>query len=166
MSDLRFELRAINEAFTSGSESRPTLPLNDRHELLVGICGALRRNIEFNVSGFGQARWPVDVETDLPLFLDQLPAAILNADSGLAFEIDFYEQGLERRIEFSPVGKSFYVSCSSGTDWRPEPKFLNIDQNSVVSLLREPMERFVEIVVSALPVVLQNPCFQSWRDGG
>jgi len=43
------------------------------------------------------------VGTDLAIFLEQLPNVLRAVNAGAATEIDFYEQGIERKIEFSPA---------------------------------------------------------------
>jgi hypothetical protein len=72
-------------------QTLPDLPLSyeegmhDVRPILSDVCEALAdtASADFVASGFGQARWPVDVRTDLPVFLEQLPEAIASAEAGL-----------------------------------------------------------------------------------
>ena len=71
------------------------LELDDVRSILNDVCDWLQPHARFIVSGFGQARWPVDVRTDLCVLLEQLPSALLALASDAPFEIDFYEQGIQ-----------------------------------------------------------------------
>lgn len=72
--------------------------------LLSMVCSQLEESgkATFIVSGFGENNWPVDISTDLAVFLEQLPQSILSFDKNVSFEIDFYEQGVERTLLFCP----------------------------------------------------------------
>jgi hypothetical protein len=47
--------------------------LDDVRSILEDVCEAAGAESRFVVPGFGQDSWPVDVRTDLPDFLEQLP---------------------------------------------------------------------------------------------
>lgn len=72
------------------TEDFPELPLqyedgvDDVRSILCDVCDALAgsSSADFIVSGFGQERWPVDVRTDLAVFLEQLPNALASVESG------------------------------------------------------------------------------------
>lgn len=94
---------------------------DDVRSILIDICQALGSESEFVVSGFGQERWPVDVKTDLSVFLEQLPSALRAVSEGVMADIDFYEQGIERSITLEPRGHSYLAICRSRTNWKPDP---------------------------------------------
>src|SRR5471032_2614651 len=77
--------------------------LDDIRSILIDVCEALSNYVQFNVSGFGQDNWPVDVATDLAVFLEQLPYFMIAISAGENFELQFYEQGI--RSEERRVGK-------------------------------------------------------------
>jgi hypothetical protein len=91
--------------------------LDDVRSIFSDICQFIDRNGEFIVSGFGQERWPVDVVTDLPVLLEQMPSIVSAMRDGKATELDFYEQGIERSISFSPSSSGYLATCTSQTDW-------------------------------------------------
>lgn len=165
MSDLRFEICTSDSHRPGEFKFDLDTPVDDHRSILAALCDELSQYIDFRVSGFGQSRWPVDVETDLPIFLEQLPGAIMKANTGHEFEIDFYEQGLERRLEFIPDGSSFHVTCASGTDWRPDPLFQEIDRLDLIAILRLPLRQFIEAVESVSSEVFHDPLVRAWRNG-
>lgn len=69
----------------------------------------------FVVSGFGQEKWPVSVDTDLPIFLEQLPDLLKSIESRKNFRLDFYEQGVERYLSFILSDAEYSISCISFT---------------------------------------------------
>ena len=93
------EIEALGESNAYDEE------LDDVRSLLHDLCAALADvgRIRFVVQFAGE-HWPVDVSAD------QLPGV-----KGLAepFEIDFYEQGLERTLHFAPRGGEIDVHCTS-----------------------------------------------------
>lgn len=78
--------------------------LDDIRSILSDLCRALEQEGELSVSGFGQDRWPVDVGTDLLILLEQLPALLRCLSCGKPAALEFYEQGIERNLLFTPAG--------------------------------------------------------------
>ena len=77
--------------------------LSDVTSIIDDICEDLHDLgvVGFSAGGFGQNQWPVDVWTYLPVVLGQingvLEALLVDGDQ---FELQFYEQGLERALAF------------------------------------------------------------------
>ena len=82
--------------------------LDDERSVLRDVCAALAVDdrIRFVVQFAGET-WPVDVRTDLVTVLEQLPDTRLAPSQ--PFDIDFYEQGLERTLHFEPKNGEFEV---------------------------------------------------------
>ncbi|AJQ96672.1 hypothetical Protein YC6258_04640 [Gynuella sunshinyii YC6258] len=99
--------------------------LDDINSLLMRICEYMddHGECDFEFGGFGQQSWPVDVRTDLPVFLEQLPIVLSLLSQHENFEIDFYEQGIERTITCSylPEKNAWISTCVSQTEWQPNP---------------------------------------------
>lgn len=89
---------------------------DDARSVIASICDGLDEagTATFNVSGFGDSAWPVDVATDLVTLIEQLPEAltVLELRSG-KFRIEFYEQGIERLIFFNCDGDVTELRCQS-----------------------------------------------------
>lgn len=139
---------------------------DDVTSLIADICEAVADcgKVTFRVSGFGQDPWPVDVRTDLPVFLEQLPAAIRAAERGdREFTLDFYEQGLERVLLFTPNDGSFSVRCESATDWTPYPTKETITAPELGDVLLAIRHSFLRIVRAVAPEHHHHPWLVEWR---
>ncbi|MEM9966045.1 MAG: hypothetical protein AAGC58_11935 [Asticcacaulis sp.] len=165
MIDLRFEICARGDILPKLQGIACDPALDDYRSLLVYICDALDGHIEFRVSGFGEADWPVTVSTDLPVFLEEVPNALMRAKRGDSFEIDFYEQGIQRKLTFQPQGSMFLIACYSGTEWVPCPDTLEIDQNYTSMMIEHSLMCFLEILKKVSPEVFHHPWLVAWRCG-
>ena len=139
--------------------------LDDIRSILSDVCDLAAPHGRFVVSGFGQDPWPVDVKTDLVVLLEQLPGALLAVSSGAAFEVDFYEQGIERKIDFSPLGDGYVVSCCSYGNWQPAPSVENIDRTSLTRMLTAVRDEFLQFMRSSYPNLALHPWVRSWLQG-
>lgn len=104
--------------------------LDDIRSIIKDFCFFISDKSRFIVSGFGQERWPVSVDTDLPIFLEQLPDLLKSIESRKNFRLDFYEQGVERYLSFILLDDEYSISCISFTEWQPLPfsERINIDE--------------------------------------
>lgn len=136
--------------------------LDDVGALLFDICDAIDGEAEFIVDAFGQARWPVDVHTDLPVFLAQLPETISAIAAGGAICLDFYEQGVERKIDCSLAGSDYACRCSTWTDWQPSPDIEYIERQALLEMLMRFREMFLVITEKVAPHLLSYPMFKEW----
>lgn len=141
-----------------------TNELDDIHSILIDICDILADTSasEFVVSGFGQASWPVDVRTDLPVLLGQIPNAISSIDLGAPFSLDFYEQGLERTIHFTPQGETYSARCESYTDWRPDPAIEAIDASHLRKMLSDVRGGLMSFLSIKAPRAAAHPWMRAW----
>jgi hypothetical protein len=116
----------------------------------------------FHVSGFGEEKWVVDVYADMMCLLEQVNTAIDAINRKSNFEIDFYEQGLQRKISFYLESDDNYqLECASGTDWQPLFK----EHSSADALSRQLnvfKSKFIEIALSELPQLKENGLFIKW----
>ncbi|MGE6228444.1 hypothetical protein [Paenibacillus chitinolyticus] len=82
--------------------------------------------VAFKASGFGQKDWPVDCRTDLSTVMEQVPEILKKIElNQYDFILDFYEQGMERQVAFSPDKDAIKLTCSSRTHWTPDPVFIH-----------------------------------------
>lgn len=138
--------------------------LDDVRSILMNICDILEDTsaAKFVVSGFGQASWPVDVRTDLAVLLEQIPNAISSIDLGAPLTLDFYEQGLERKIHFTPQGETYSARCESWTAWRPDPAIETIGTSHLREMLSNIREGLMNFLSIKAPRVAAHPWIRAW----
>lgn len=67
---------------------------------------------DFRLLCCGEHPWPVDVRTDLPVFLEQLPGLLQALQVGSpSFQLRMYEQGIETVLAFTRTGDRLQVRC-------------------------------------------------------
>jgi hypothetical protein len=101
----------------------------------------------FEVSGFGDEKWPVDLETDFSVFFSQLPCALLSVKEQCPFTIDFYEQGVERTLEFENNGDFWLVRCCCQTEWIPTPDEIQLDSIYLEEMFQKLLENLLVCMV-------------------
>ena len=67
--------------------------------------------LSLHISGFGENPWPLEDSTELIIFLEQLPSVLLDAQKRHPFKIEFYEQGFERELNFTPRPDGYRIDC-------------------------------------------------------
>lgn len=139
---------------------------DDHRSILCDVCDKLKQqNALFLVSGFGQDKWPVDVWMDLPVLLEQLPAAIRSIEDGRLAEIDFYEQGTQRCVYFEPVGDVCVATCTSRTDWQPNPAVEEMDKRHLLGMLKTALDVFMSAFRKINPSLAEHPWIDRWLEG-
>lgn len=161
---MSFELVQLRPANPTEPHEEYDENLHDVNAIVMDMCIALgdANAFEFRVSGFGDERWPVDVATDLATVLQQLPGALTACAKGEPFDLDLFEQGIERRLEFVPRGESYEVRCSSRTDWYPAPEVERIDAKAVFAMLHRLKRTFCDMCEKLLPETSAHPWFQQY----
>lgn len=138
---------------------------DDVRSILMDICRALDTRSEFRVSGFGQQRWPVDVSCDLGIFLEQLPYALRRLQAGQTAQIDLYEQGVERTLDWVPAGPVCVATCRSWSTWQPDPSVQTVSTRDVIDLMSTTLETFLGAMAQMAPELLAHPWIVEWREG-
>lgn len=139
--------------------------LDNIQSILSDVCEALHGHGQFVVSGFGDDAWPFDVHTELCLFLEQLPQLLNDIQAGKLGELDFYEQGVERVITFTPNGSDYQLTCQSLTDWQPDPAAVTLDRVALENMLTKARLDFIGIVRAVAPELLAHPWMKLWTAG-
>lgn len=151
----------------------PSMEAKDYHpeldniiSVLNDICESLSEegSVQFLVSGFGHADWPVDVYTDLCVVIEQVPVAIRSLRRGEPAILSFYEQGPERDILMNPTGAETVVECQSRTSWRPDPSVIRMKSAKLVEMLEVFLDTFVDRARQRRPALVQHPWFREWLD--
>lgn len=124
---------------------------DDARAVISTICEELDDlgNTCFEVSGFGETSWPVDVATDLATLIEQLPEALAVLEQGDGeFRIDFYEQGIERLIFGQVFGESTKLRCQSRTNWEPVPSEIEMRSGDLAAMLSSVLRQFLSVAMA------------------
>lgn len=140
---------------------------SDLIDVLAGQCRAIAATnaYRFHVSGFGQERWPVDVETDLAIVIEQLPSVLMGlATEGATLELNFYEQGIERYITGVKRGQMVIFECaSSSLNWGPEPSTELAPLAEAEQMFRALRDKYISAVDSICPRLANVRAFRRWK---
>lgn len=138
--------------------------LDDLGGLLGDVCEILQNsNVKFVVSGFGQG-WSVDVNTDLLVVMEQINSCLQQIDvAKFDFCLEFYEQGVERRLIFSESdNEQVKVLCESDTDWVPCPVEIFVDRETIALMLSRLKSDFVSLAKNICPKLSSHDWFDNW----
>jgi len=140
------------------------LELDNVISILSDLCEfAQSKRGVFRVGGFGQAQWPVDVRTDLCVVLEQLPKVLSAVKSGKPSVLDFYEQGIQRRIIFTPAATDYEVTCAAFSRyWEPSPATERIGHAALVRMLSGVLDEFMGFMHRVAPTLEQHPWIRNW----
>lgn len=135
--------------------------------LLSNLCSALQASgtLRFDVRGFDTAPWPVSVEYDLLVVLEQVPIVLraLRTPECREFELSFYEQGIERDLLFTREDNGHLViDAVSALDWNPQ---CTVENSSVVDLEQQLLTLvldFTEAAHQICPQAARSPVLTAW----
>jgi uncharacterized protein YjbI with pentapeptide repeats len=137
--------------------------------LLIHLCGALHETgaARFYVIAFDDRPWPVSVRRDLSVVLEQLSGVLAALRSSAdEFELDFFEQGIERNLLFHRTPSNWLtVEYSSNLDWNPPRSVENIDAADLERQIVELVESFVRAAQVVCPAAAGSPVFREWLNG-
>ena len=138
---------------------------NDFLPLQMIICDHLEDTnlIHFNVSGFGQKHWPVDVRTDLSTILTQVEDSFIALGEKKNFDLFFYEQGIERNLQFKWESCIYRVHCQSLSDWEPNPINEYLSHKEIRQQLTDLVNDFTRATYRVFPNIGDLPAFVDWR---
>jgi hypothetical protein len=138
--------------------------LDDIGSILHDVCRSLQDvpGIEFRVSICSSNPWPVTVQTELCLVMEQLCDVIRGLGSGSA-RLDFYEQGIERNVTFAAAKDYFSVACA---DMIPtagsRTSTMTVTRRELIESLRELASNFVRAARACCPEKSGHPWFEKW----
>ena len=134
--------------------------------ILADLCSHLSENVanEFIVQGFGDDSWPVDVYTDLVVFLEQLPFVIEKVWYQEEVTLQFYEQGVQRNIIMRPKGALVELECVSFTSWQPTQPKEEMNWCDLTAMLEGIKDDVVAYVREVSPKIYHHPLFEHWSD--
>ncbi len=130
------------------------------------ICKILSEqpNIKFAISGFGQNEWPVDVKTDLMCVLEDMREIVARlSKDDYNFEFYLYEQGIERKLNFSSKDNVVDVLCTSYTDWQPNPAEIKMGKDQVKKIFIDLITAFCLAAKEVSPKVCNHQWYEDWE---
>jgi hypothetical protein len=140
--------------------------LDDVVAVLISICEVfeLSEMVSFVVSGFGQEKWPVDCRTDLSTIIEQIPDILEKVSKGtFSFQLDFYEQGIERKLVFEEEAELVRITCLSRTNWIPIPQTILIDKVEISIMFKNFYNNFLEYSSVLCADLAKNPLLEEWK---
>ncbi|MCC5480428.1 hypothetical protein ACFV2N_12420 [Streptomyces sp. NPDC059680] len=135
----------------------------DYESLVMDACELLgETDCRFHVAGFGQDPWPVDISYDLSSVIEQLPQAWTALRRKERAQIDFYGQGVERAITFAPAGEQIIMTCTTQTNWIPDPATEIASLSDVEGRLAALAHDFRRALDRACPDIAAREPFAQW----
>lgn len=139
---------------------------NDNIDAVIQeLCEILEQTgvVKFKVAGFGQDNWPVDISVDLVSILEQFPEVIDSIyGSHYPFQLDFYEQGIQRRLEFEKEDEFIKITCYSGTSWLPNPRSITLTEKYILSQFLNFKDSFLQAAKKVCPQLSYSDLFSTW----
>jgi hypothetical protein len=133
--------------------------LSDACEIL-----AESKHVRFVVHGFSEDAWRVDVWLDLLVLLEQLPTAIARLRAAEPCTIDFYEQGVERRLDLSGAGDVVEVTCvSRHARWQPVGGPVTLGRAELLTMLLAVADDFYRLIHTACEELANHPWLLAWK---
>jgi len=135
--------------------------------LLSDLCDVLgdHSGLKFSVSGFGGNAWPVDVRTDLLTVVEVLNEIINRISCGAYnFDLDLYEQGMERKLFFQEVNDMIVVTCESNTAWVPSENKIEMKKEEVRKMFFDLKFSFCSIAESVCPLLTNHSWYKDWSN--
>lgn len=143
------------------------MELDDPIAILIDICEVfeISESIVFLVSGFGQEQWPVDCRTDLLTVIEQFPFILKKiSKQDFSFQLDFYEQGIERLLIFEEENHQVRVNCVSHTNWTPGDA-IYIEKDKILVLFEQFYHHFLKYSQILCPNLANHSLLSNWKKG-
>ena len=114
----------------------------------------------------GSSAWPVDVRTDLSVFLEQLVPLLHFLDSGDGiFKISMYEQGIEANIVINTSQGLANVHCEPlmpGAKIRFDTSTESVTRSALIRNATQVRDVFLEGCRRICPKLISLPSFIEW----
>lgn len=120
---------------------------------------------QFHLTCCGVQPWPVAVWLDLGILLQQVSPLLEALNANNKFRLEFFDQGIESVLVFSPSGRQSQIDCESF--WGGQSRFggqqelVNIE--SVARAMRDIVDGFIECCKHICPQLLEQPELAAWR---
>ena len=137
--------------------------------LLWLLCEEIYENHDcyFNISGFGQKKWPVDDYGELVCYLEMLPYGIKSLSKGDEFMINFHDQGVERKLVFKLIDKyNWEIECFANYyyGFEPKPSKIIMKANIISDMFKSNLNEFLDYI-KPLNIGTWKDVFLDWENG-
>ncbi len=141
------------------------LELDNQNSVILDICEIFHYagNIKFVVSGFGEDEWNLSCLMDLPCIIEDLPYILSKIKAkDYNFDLDFYEQGVQRKITFVASGDSVTLKASSWIDWEPNPSETTMNKADIDKMIINLHTDFATYGKELCEHLILNQMFADW----
>ncbi|MBP2114941.1 hypothetical protein J2Z70_005125 [Paenibacillus silagei] len=80
-----------------------------------------------------------------------------------SFELDFFEQGIERRLLFEDDMDFIKITCSSRTDWLPKPSSIVMTKAEISNMFEALYQTFVELGSVICEGLVNHFLLKDWK---
>lgn len=139
--------------------------LDDERSVIEDICEIFEdtKKIKFFVSGFGDKEWYVECRIDLAVIIEQIPEIISKIrNENYSFNLDFYEQGVERKINFIPDKQGVTLECISRSKWIPKPEKIRMKKEEIANIFEKLFKDFLLYGEALCSDLINNNLFRAW----
>jgi hypothetical protein len=143
--------------------------LNNAEAQLMAACELIADTgvADFRLACCGARLWPVDVRTDLPVFLEQLQGLLQALESRASvFQLQMYEQGIETVLAFSRREDILHLRCEPllpGGENRLGEHGEQLSVRALVGSLNEMLAAFLLCCERVCPQLLTHKELHDWR---
>lgn len=136
----------------------------DIDSIIIDICSYVEENslMSLEISGFGSDDWRCNCKFELPCILEQMVDILTSFIKKSEFKIDFYEQGMERKLKYKFDKSEIIIACESYDKWKSNNEVYRIKYNEVFNCFREIFKNTVFIVEKFAPEIRENKIFLKW----
>lgn len=139
--------------------------LDDIRSILHDVCVELKnQKVEFNVINPTEGEWPTDVFSDFKMIVEQLPAFLhfLSSEDLKSFDLGFWEQGIQRILEFRRIGSRLELNCTTFSLTPPVVQTSLEDAGYWLTMTTALWNRFYNSVKALMPSAILHPWWREW----
>ncbi len=139
---------------------------DDERSVISDCCEVLSASsgLSFLVIAFGEERWPVDMETDLAVILEQLPRVLCALRERRTTPLDFYEQGIERELVFTGDGDIVKIECNSHhPTWKADGASRSMKRTEMIGMLEKLGTDFMHFLAQACSDLASHAWLRVWH---
>lgn len=165
---MNFEIRLVAKNLSPLAVTTATAyddELDDVRSILRDVCRIMEDMccIQFRVMICTSIPWPVTIQTDLCVVMEQLPDVLKAICSHSVAKIEFYEQGIERSVLFIPREDRMLVQCKALVAMNLCPlDTMILDRRIVVDELAALARDFVSFAEICCSQLAHHPWFREW----